>query len=451
MARKNWFALGLATLLGGAMTVHAQERHPVVVLPSTTAQPILVLPPGAMAQAPEKIEMPQPAESSSQRELAGSIESPSAEPPKWGPAVPEDVKLLMDLTPLGELLKDTGWRVYGWVEPGYTFNSAGPGRLAVEPRENYIGNEGVLSQVAVVLEKTMDAKKDFDLGFKALPYGGADAHLLRPLGGFTTTNDRMGFDFRELYVAAHMRLGEEAHLDVKAGRMGTIIGYESAMAPYRPFYSNDYQWFYSEDGAWTGVLTNLHVSKQLDVLNGVTWGANTFFTKRSDDSICYIGQVNYWLQENKKTLFSVGTQIGQQAIFAAPGFAGDWLTTFEVRLQHQWTDRLLQVLQTNFGWEYDVPGYGTVNWDGYYTILVYHATKTLSPGVRAEIFADPQGSRTGVPGNFSEVTLNVDWHPYKWVRIRPEVRGDFAENPAFGPHGDRHSLFTAAIDVLLQF
>ena len=40
--------------------------------------------------------------------------------------------------------------------------------------------------------------------------------------------------------------------------MGTIIGCESAMAAYRPFYSNDYQWYYSEDGAFTGALATLH-------------------------------------------------------------------------------------------------------------------------------------------------------------------------------------------------
>ena len=41
----------------------------------------------------------------------------------------------------------------------------------------------------------------------------------------------------------------------------------------------------------------------LDVWNGMGLGANTFFTKRSEDSYCYIGQVNYWLDEEaKKTL-----------------------------------------------------------------------------------------------------------------------------------------------------
>ena len=33
----------------------------------------------------------------------------------------------------------------------------------------------------------------------------------------------------------------------------------------------------------------------------MTLGANTFFVQRSSRSICYIGQVNYWLTDEKRT------------------------------------------------------------------------------------------------------------------------------------------------------
>src|SRR5262249_2670731 len=153
-------------------------------------------------------------------------------------------------------------------------------------------------------------------------------------------------------------------LDVKAGRMGTIIGYNSALAPYRPFYSSDYQWFYSQDGAWTGALTNLHVTPQLDGLNGVTMGVNTFFTLRRHDSVCYIGQVNYWLQEDKQTQLTVSLHLGEDAIFAAPGRAGEFDTVLELRVQHNWSKCLTQIIQSNMGWDSDVPGIGTGEWYG---------------------------------------------------------------------------------------
>ena len=66
-------------------------------------------------------------------------------------------------------------------------------------------------------------------------------------------------------------------MDVKVGRMNTIIGYNGFLAPYRPFYSSDYQFFYSQDGAFTGLLDQLMLTDQLEVWNGMTLGANTFF------------------------------------------------------------------------------------------------------------------------------------------------------------------------------
>jgi cyclophilin family peptidyl-prolyl cis-trans isomerase len=92
--------------------------------------------------------------------------------------------------------------------------------------------------------------------------------------------------------------------DVKAGRMGTIIGYTSALAPYRPFYSNNYQWFYAQDGAFTGFLADLHANNRLDIWSGMTFGANTFFTLRSNNSYCYIGQVNYWTSDEWRAALS---------------------------------------------------------------------------------------------------------------------------------------------------
>ncbi len=44
-------------------------------------------------------------------------------------------------------------------------------------------------------------------------------------------------------------------MNVKVGRMNTIIGYNGFLVPYRPMYSSDYQFFYSQDGAFTGFLT----------------------------------------------------------------------------------------------------------------------------------------------------------------------------------------------------
>ncbi len=378
-------------------------------------------------------------------------DTPSSPTPadKWGPPLPDDIKLFEN-TAFGECMKCNRLRVFGWADSGYTYSSTGHDPLTVQPRENRFGDEFLVNQLAVVIERQLDPEK-LSFGFNATYYAGADASLLQPKGGIDDPprDPRFSHDFRQLYVSAHLPMLTEGGVDVKAGRMGTIIGYNSALAPYRPLYSSDYQWFYSQDGAFTGILANWHVNKQLDVLSGVTLGANTFYTKRSDSSYCYIGQVNYWLTEEKKTLISASTYVGENAIFAAPGLAGDYDYTFEVRLQHNWSKYLDQIVQSDFGWDRNTPR-GTAAFYGIYNIFSTHLSCKLDLNLRTEYYRDEKGTRTGFDAHYGESTLGFDYHPCKFLRIRPEVRGDFADTRVFD-NGNRRSQFTAAIDWLIQF
>jgi Putative beta-barrel porin-2, OmpL-like. bbp2 len=445
--------VGLAVLLSGAAAARAQYLPP----PSPGISSYMPAPQAARPGADNVLGLPLAQTPAPESAGAGSTETPSQmtvadpreeQPAKIGPALPEDVKILQDSF-LGDWLKPHGARIYGWADFGYTYASTGPGLLSVEPRENRFGNEFLVNQLALVLEKPIKSD-ELSFGYNATFYAGADAALLRPRGGFTTFDPRFGADFRQLYVSAHLPVLTEGGVDIKAGRMGTIIGYESALAPYRPFYSNDYQWFYAQDGAFTGILATLHVNKQLDVINGVTLGANTFFTLRGQGP-CYIGQVNYWLTEEKKTLLSGSVYLGDQAIFAAPGLAGNFDTTVELRLQHDFSKYQTIVLESDMGWDQRIPGIGTGEWYSFYVILINHLGCTLDFNLRAEWFDDVQGTRTGFATNYEELTLGLDYHPQKWLRLRPEIRGDFSNDvPAFGNGRDRAQL-TAAIDALFQF
>lgn len=435
-------ALVLAALCARPCAVHAQSGSltgPAAIqgMPATDA--------GAGGGSPT--------ESASRQEELSTTDTPvgSEQAPALGPTPPQDVKLFMDNTGLGAFLQSRGARLYGWLDMGYTPSSSGSGLMFVEPRENRFGNQFLVNQIAIDLEHPLKTDA-FSLGYNVLFYAGADAALLRPRGGFTTTDPRFGADFRELYGAAHLPILSEGGVDLKIGRQGTIIGYASAMAPYRPFYSNDYQWFYSQDGAWTGILANWHVNKQLDILSGITLGGNTFFTLRGTGP-CYIGQINYYLQEEKKTLLSGSVHVGNQAIFIHPEFnPGDLVTMFELRIQQSWSQHLTQIIQSDNGWETGIARVGTGGWYSLYNIFVWHVNEKLDINTRAEWFDDPQGTRTGIKANYAEVTLGCDYHPAKWLRLRPEIRGDFASNRAFGlSRPSDHSQLVAGIETLLQY
>ncbi|WP_397571715.1 outer membrane beta-barrel protein [Schlesneria sp. T3-172] len=369
-----------------------------------------------------------------------------------GPHPVSDVGFLMNELGMKNLFGDSGIRTFGWFETGYSGSSSGSGLLSVQPRQNRFGNELLVDQIGLVIQKPL--KQDqFDLGFNIRYFAGADAALGQPKGGIgNADNTRFSQDFRDLNISAHLPILTEKGMDVKIGRMNSIIGYNGFLAPYRPFYSSDYQFFYSQDGAFTGLLTNLHVNDQLDIWNGITLGANTFYTLRSDNSYCYIGQFNYWLTPEKRTRLTGSVYAGPDAIFAAPGMSGDFNTTVEIRLQHAWSRYFTQVVQNNMGWDRNTP-VGTGSWYGLYTIGILHLNAEVDALLRVEWFDDVQGTRTGVAANYSEVTLGTNWHPNKYLEIRPEIRGDFADRAAFGVGGahTNHNQLTGGISALVKF
>lgn len=374
--------------------------------------------------------------------------------PKWGPMPVDDVGYLYNLLSASPWFANSGIRTFGWLEGGYTGASfPGSGILSVQPRLNRFGNEFTLNEIGLVAEKTL-AQDRFDWGFMVRYFAGSDAALGQPKGGIDDPpgNPRFGQDFRDLYLSAHLPILTDGGVNVKVGRMNSIIGWNGFLAPYRPFYSSDYQFFYSQDGAFTGALAQLVVDDQLDIWNGVTFGANTFFTKRSENSICYIGQVNYWLTSEKRTRFTASTYDGPDAVFAAPGMNGDFVSMVELRVQHAWTERITQVVQSNMGWDTNTP-VGTGSWYGLYTVGILHLTHKWDLQSRLEWFRDVRGTRTGVNTNYAEVTLGVNYHPNEWLEIRPEIRGDFAGQPAYGYNGAHtaYSQLTGAFSFLVKF
>jgi hypothetical protein len=438
MKRICWLGAGLATLLIGTMAADAQDF----------AQPGATAPGPAAASAGFGLEA-----ESLPGELAEDIAG-GTEGFRFGPTPVSEVNILMDVFGLRSLLDDSGYRAFGWVENGYTGASVRPGPLSVQPRLNRFGDEWVLSDLGFTLQKPLQ-QDVFDIGLFVRYFAGANAATGQPKGGIgsTITNQRFSQDFRDLYIEAHLPIITELGMNVKVGRMNTIIGWNGFLAPYRPLFSNDYQFFYAQDGAFTGLLADLRVSDRLDIWSGMTFGANTFFVKRSSDSICYIGQINYWLQDEHRTRLTASTYIGPNAIFAAPGLAGDFVSMVELRIQQNWTERITQVVQCNMGWDRNTPR-GTGSFYGIYTQGILHLTETFDIIARGEWFDDVEGTRTGFEAVYSEVTLGCNWHPFRCLEIRPEVRGDFASEPAFGGGGSpggNFSQLTGVISALLKF
>jgi hypothetical protein len=444
-------------MLLGAFVAHAQEIPPTRLsspadvgeqfpVPATDSSSPPAPQPRRSGLEAESI----PGELALNRALASGVPAPT--PPGLGPTPVTEARVLMDALGLEQLLGKRRIQVFGWLETGYTAVSGSGGLLSVQPRLNRWGDEFVLSDMGLVVQKPL-RQDQLDLGFYVRYFAGANPALGQPLGGLDDPpgNPRFSHDFRDLYLQAHLPVLTEGGLNVRVGRMNTIIGNNGFIATARPLFSNDYQFFYSTTGTFTGFLTQLVVNDRLDIWNGMGLGANTFFTKRSDNSYCYIGLVNYWLQEEKRTRVTVSVNCGPDALPAAPGLAGDFVSIVELSLVQNWSERFTQVFQAMTGSDANTP-LGTGSWYGVYTQGVVHLTREWDAILRADWFRDVKGTRTGVDTGYYEMTLGANWHPNKYLEIRPEVRGDFAGRPAFGSGGPRQrNQLTAVMSVLVKF
>jgi hypothetical protein len=344
-------------------------------------------------------------------------------------------------------------RLHGWAESGYTYASSGAGQLAVEPLLNRFGREFLADQIALVLEKPARAD-GLSAGFYLQFLAGADAAALQGPGDITTSNPRFGGVVRQVYAEAHLPALTEGGIDVRLGRQGSLMGFESYMAPRRSFYSLSYQWNFGEDGADTGAWATWHVTERLDLTYGVTLGSNTFFTL-AGDAPCHLAQVNWWPGEGRKTLLNATLLVGDEAAGKTrPANPGSLATVAEFRLQHAWSERLTHYLQVNMGWDQGVPGVGTGQWYGVLAAGVYKLAGNLDGALRMEWFDDVHGTRTGFATGYTALTAAATWRPRPWLAVRPEVRGDFAGEPVFGPAaGPARSprQLTAALECVLQF
>ena len=301
----------LTAMLAGAVAAGAQEIPPPRPF---VPQPALPQPGLPMTQPAEEIpqpgpDLPQPAEEIPQPVTGAPVPPPlnagsgleaeslpgelvedisgAVAAPRLGPTPITNVRILMDYLGVANLVGDSGIRTYAWLEGGYTGASTGSGLLSVEPRQNRFGNEFLLNQIGWAVQKPLQ-QDEFDIGFMMRYFAGADAALGAAKGGIGNPpgNPQFGQDFRDLYLSAHLPILTDGGVDVKVGRtLNTIIGYNGFRKRPRSVRSipASYQFFYSQDGAFTGFLTDWHDQlKQLDIWNGMTLAANTFFKMRAN-------------------------------------------------------------------------------------------------------------------------------------------------------------------------
>jgi hypothetical protein len=376
-----------------------------------------------------------------------------------------------DLTPLMQAIQcccpdlfchldSHGTKVYGWVQQGFTANFDSPeDRTNFGTPFNFRSNEYRLNQAYIVLENALEHEGCFNIGYRVDFFAGTDAPWIEAISpGFLdhVVNEddiehRIGVSLPQFYVEAHLPgVITEKGLDVRVGRMYTMMGWELIPAIQTDFYSHSYEFFYSVPFTHTGLMTNLHLTDTLNMWNCLLVGWDNVFDD-NNDGLTYHGALQ-WNACDQRSSLVIAWITGPEAT----DNNDDYRTQVTAYYSQKFgcCDQWRFVFGGNTAWEEnaaDADAGQDAEWYGVTSYLFYTVRPDLILGLRGEWFRDDDGVRTGFVDNFYEVTANVAFKPYQNLWVRPELRVDWSdETQPYNDQQDSHQ-FTAAVDVIWQY
>lgn len=384
-----------------------------------------------------------------------------------------------------KIMKDYGLTVGGWASAGITYNS-------VSPENNFNGpvtfadrsGEFQLNQLNFFIERAVNTEGDsFDIGGRFDVMFGTDAFFTQAYGvpafdvnsglakkGSHWDQNLMSDDIRfydfalpQAYLETFIPVGNG--LTVKAGHFYTPIGYETVPSPDNFFNTHAYTMQFGEPFTHTGFLGNYTVDENWSVVGGVVTGSATGGWDGGWDR-----QLGNWSGIAGATWASeeTGTSINATGTYGATSEQSSqtW-AMYSIVLQQKIDDKARMVVQHDHGYANGVlfgNEFKDTEWYGINTHFYYDINDELTAGLRAEWFRDQNGFRVCSPartaatcaaGSYYEVSAGVNWKPYNWLNVRPNVRYDWADGAR--PFGDggattgKLDQFLFTTDVVVNF
>ena len=162
------------------------------------------------------------------------------------------------------LLSKEDFNIYGFVDTSYTQNFNNPANKVNQNRIFDVDSNSFRLQLAqIVLEKegkTGGALADA-AGFRIKLNFGEDAEFT---GGSAGGDD---VDFQEAYIQFIAPVGNG--LDLRMGRMNTLIGYEVIESPYNPNFSRSWLFGFGQPFTTTGIRASYDFNDQVGFSVGV--------------------------------------------------------------------------------------------------------------------------------------------------------------------------------------
>jgi hypothetical protein len=344
---------------------------------------------------------------------------------------------------LGKKMADDGYRLYGWTAMNYSTSTSSTTNLPMAFNDQ--PNAYQMNQNWIHFSKDIDpSKKEFQWGFvtdSIVP--GTDARYTIIRGLFNGQQGDYQFDLYQFYGQVFLpNLGGEG-TTIKFGRFQTIIGYELVQAPETPFVSKAYLFQYNPFTHF-GAIATTQLNDTWSVSNGLTTGADTFIDPAN--RLTYLGQIR-WAPPEGKTSVAFNCMVTNPKYDTAEEFA--FYNVYNILITHQCSDKLTYVFDASYSHMNNVPGVGGADWYGLANYFIYKFTDKLAGTVRAEVFEDNEGVRTGFRGLYTEVTAGVAYSPCQGLILRPSVRYDYNGNSR--PFDGDHHLWSAAFEAIVRW
>jgi hypothetical protein len=419
-------------------------------------------------------------------------------------------------TQLGQAMNNAHIQVYGWVAPGgnLSSNTVKPGGNAPAAYD-YTPNSIQLDQAVVYIERLPDTVQldHFDWGFRFSTLYGVDYRYTTAYGLFSNqllnNNQVNGVDLPMVYVDLYFPVMQG--VDVRVGRFISIPDIEAQLAPNNYTYVHSLTYTF-DNYTNTGVQVTTALTKNWILQLGVTvgsdtmpWNLNARETNLMPGNALYPGATFLkdpgavpsatvgvrWTSDDGRDDLNVvmdawnGGQWGYNNLqwIGATYYhklSDNWHIAFETwnihennvpNLNNPAAAAIVAGGGTPFSPQFipfnapnaaqcSSPAVLTCQADEQSFLLYvnYSPNKLNNFSVRTEYFMDPQGQRTGVATNYTDVALSWQHWLSPQIELRPEIAyyrsinaAAFNGNAAAGIAPTRDWAVIAASDIIIHF
>lgn len=365
----------------------------------------------------------------------------------------DEVGLVNALTAINlsklQALSAYGLTAGGWASVGYTFNPSHPANRSNGPVQfNNRANELHLHQLGLFLEKPLDYNQHhWQIGGRFEFMFGTDTPNSQATGHWDNNlidaNSLRFYDIAlpQAYLEVFAPFGNG--ITTKLGHFYSIIGYESVASPPNLFVSHSYS-MKSSPFTMTGVLTSYTVHETLTIQAGAVTGGDNLDQHAGAWSV--LGGINLSDQNHTRNLsFSI-----------LDGEIDDTQSshlTYIYSMFHQaLTEKWHFILQHDYGFQQNAREGQNAAWYSLVNYLYYEVTPEWTAAIRAEWFRDEDGTRFAfLPGSYYALSATINWKPYTWLTLRPEIRYDWAAGLKPFKDETRDQQLLLAIDAVVRF